>query len=121
MQGKEASEQETKVQSNVGIDISKCWLDAHVLPGNERLHVANTCAGIRRLKRWLSHDTICTRAAIEYPADAICIAVRWPPPSRLRDQVMIRINSASTSPRRQGIPAKTDQLDACVRRRYSPP
>ena len=30
MQGKEASEQETKVESNVGIDISKCWLDAHV-------------------------------------------------------------------------------------------
>jgi transposase len=51
MQGKEASEQETKVQSNVGIDISKCWLDAHVLPGDERLHVANNCAGIRQLPR----------------------------------------------------------------------
>src|SRR5580704_19547306 len=58
MQGKEASEQETKVQSNVGIDISKCWLDARVLPGNDRLHVANNCAGIRRLKRWLSHYRI---------------------------------------------------------------
>src|SRR4029077_14934632 len=55
MQGKEASEQETKVKSSVGIDISKCWLDAHVLPGNDRLHVANNCAGIRQLKRWLSH------------------------------------------------------------------
>src|ERR1700684_549110 len=58
MQGKEASEQETKVESNVGIDVSKCWLDAHVVPGDDRLHVANNCAGIRRLKRWLSHYRI---------------------------------------------------------------
>ena len=58
MQGKEASEQETKVQSNVGIDVSKCWLDAHVLPGDDRLRVANNCAGIRHLKRWLSRYAI---------------------------------------------------------------
>src|SRR6202162_3990500 len=58
MQGKEASEQETKVESNVGIDISKCWLDAHVLPDDGRLRVANNCAGIRQLKRWLSHYQI---------------------------------------------------------------
>jgi transposase len=54
MQGKEASEQKTKAKSNVGIDVSKCWLDVHVLPGGESLRVANDCEGIRRLKRWLS-------------------------------------------------------------------
>ena len=42
MQGKEASEQETKAKSNVGIDVSKDWLDAHVLPVDQRLHVSNT-------------------------------------------------------------------------------
>ena len=42
MQGKEASEQETKVKSSVGIDVSKDWLDVHVLPAGERLRVANT-------------------------------------------------------------------------------
>src|SRR5277367_234847 len=54
MQGKEASEQETKAKSSVGIDVSKSWLDIHVLPGNERLRVTNDCAGIRQLKRWLA-------------------------------------------------------------------
>jgi transposase len=53
MQGKEASEQETKLQSNVGIDVSKQWLDIHVVPGDERLRVPNSCEGIRQLKRWL--------------------------------------------------------------------
>ena len=46
MQGKEVSEQETKVKSNVGIDVSKDWLDVHVLPADERLRVPNTCQGV---------------------------------------------------------------------------
>src|ERR1700739_3233332 len=53
MQGKEASEQETKIESSVGIDVSKCWLAVHVLPAGDRLRVANSCGGIRQLKRWL--------------------------------------------------------------------
>lgn len=53
MQGKEVSEQETNGKSSVGIDVSKSWLDAHVLPAGESLRVANTCTGIRQLKRWL--------------------------------------------------------------------
>jgi transposase len=54
MQGKEASEQETAVKSNAGIDISKSWLDVHVVPAGATLRVANTRDGIRKLKRWLS-------------------------------------------------------------------
>ena len=53
MQGKEASEQETRIESSVEIDVSKCWLDVHVLPAGDRLRVANSCGGIRQLKRWL--------------------------------------------------------------------
>jgi transposase len=53
MQGKEASEQETRIQSNVGIDVSKLHLDVCVLPSGERRSVANTPGGIRQLKRWL--------------------------------------------------------------------
>src|ERR1700758_4871212 len=37
MQGKEASEQETRAKSNVGIDVSQDWLDVHVLPAGEAL------------------------------------------------------------------------------------
>src|SRR5205085_12024927 len=58
MQGKEASEQETKAQSSVGIDVSKHWLDAHVLPSGAILRVANACEGIRKLKRWLAQFQI---------------------------------------------------------------
>jgi hypothetical protein len=52
MQGKEVSEQETQ-KCTAGIDVSKNWLDAHVLPAAESLRVANTREGIRKLKRWL--------------------------------------------------------------------
>ena len=112
MQGKEASEQETKVESNVGIDVSKCWLDAHVVPGDDRLHVANNCAGIRRLKRWLSHYRIAL-VAIEATG-------KWHRPLH-RSLVASAIPVAIVDPYRvrmfakaQGILAKTDQLDARV-------
>jgi transposase len=53
MQGKEVSEQETAVKSNAGIDVSKSWLDVHVVPAGATLRVTNTRDGIRKLKRWL--------------------------------------------------------------------
>src|SRR5689334_17946241 len=53
MQGKEVSEQETEVKSNAGIDVSKSWLDVHILPAGTTLRVANRRDGIRKLKRWL--------------------------------------------------------------------
>src|SRR5579883_2228098 len=57
MQGKEASEQETR-KFSAGIDVSKDWLDAHVLPAQKSLRVANTSAGIRQLKRWLRRHKV---------------------------------------------------------------
>jgi transposase len=112
MQGKEASEQETKVKSNVGIDTSKCWLDVHVLPSGERLRAANDRVGHRLLKRWLSRFDI-TLVVIEatgkwhrqvhrsLAASAIPVAVV--------DPFRVRMFAKA-----QGVLAKTDRLDARV-------
>jgi transposase len=53
MQGKESSEQKTGCKSNAGIDVSKNWLDAHVVPQGFSLRVSNDAQGHRQLKRWL--------------------------------------------------------------------
>ena len=53
MQGKEASEQETKVKSSVGIDVSKDRLEVHVLPSGQTLSTANTAEGIRQKAVWV--------------------------------------------------------------------
>jgi transposase len=111
MQGKEASEQETR-KCTAGIDVSKSWLDAHVLPSSESLRVANTREGIRKLKRWLLqrepelvaveatgkwHRELCRSLA----ASAIAVAVTDP----------YRVRNFAKA---QGIFAKTDRLDAKV-------
>ncbi len=111
MQGKEASEQETR-KFSAGIDVSKDWLDAHVLPAQKSLRVANTSAGIRQLKRWLRrhkvevaaveatgrwHRTVCRSLS----ASAIAVAVV--------DPYKVRMFAKA-----QGILAKTDRIDAKV-------
>lgn len=112
MQGKEASEQETKAKSNVGIDVSKCWLDAHVLPSGEPLRVPNTREGIRKLKRWLQNFELALvvveatgkwHRALRRSLDASAIPVAVVDPFRVR-----------MFAKAQGIFAKTDQLDARV-------
>ena len=40
-------ERMTKTDSSVGIDVSKNWLDVHVLPEDVSWRVPNTAAGIR--------------------------------------------------------------------------
>jgi transposase len=112
MQGKEASEQETKAKCNVGIDVSKCWLDAHVLPAGEALRVANGCEGIRKLKRWLKRFEIALvvveatgkwHRPLRRSLDASAIPVAVVDPYRVR-----------MFAKAQGIFAKTDRLDARV-------
>jgi transposase len=110
MQGKEASEQETKAKSNVGIDVGKCWLDVYVTPGGEHRRFANDCAGIRQLKRWLLRHDIAL-VAIEATGKwhrqlhrslvASAIAVAIVDPYRVRKFAQA-----------QGQFAKTDRLDA---------
>ena len=114
MQGKEASEQETQEaqKCSAGIDVSKNWLDGHILPASKSLRVANTQEGIRQLKRWLLkhevglvaveatgkwHRVLCRSLA----ASPIRVAV--PDPYRVR-----------MFAKAQGIFAKTDKLDARV-------
>jgi transposase len=112
MQGKEASEQETKAKSNVGIDVSKDWLDVHVLPGDDQLRVPNTREGIRQLKRWLRRFDLALvvveatgkwhrQVQRSLAASAIPVAVV--------DPFRVRMFAKA-----QGIFAKTDRLDARV-------
>jgi len=112
MQGKEASEQETKAKSSVGIDVSKDWLDVHVLPGEEPVRVPNTCQGIRQLKRWLMpfHPALVVVEAtgkwhrdVQRSLAASGMAVAVVDPFRVR-----------MFAKAQGILAKTDRLDARV-------
>ena len=110
MQGKEASEQETKAKSNVGIDVSKDWLDVHVLPTGEWLRVPNIGDGIRRLKRWL--------ARFDLALVVIEATGKWHRPLQ-RSLAAAAMPVAVVDPFRvrmfakaQGILAKTDRLDA---------
>jgi transposase len=112
MQGKEASKQETKAKSNVGIDVSKDWLDVHILPADERLRVPNSCEGIRQLKRWLRRFELALvvveatgkwHRAVRRSLAASGIAVAVVDPFRVR-----------MFAKAQGILAKTDRLDARV-------
>jgi transposase len=111
MQGKEASEQETR-KCTAGIDVSKSWLDAHVLPSHESLRVANTREGIRKLKRWLLQrgpELVAVEATGRWHRElcrsltASAVAVAVTDPYRVRNFA-----------RAQGIFAKTDQIDARV-------
>jgi transposase len=112
MQGKEASEQETKAKSSVGIDVSKCWLDVHVLPSGESFRVANDSEGIRRLKRWLLRLEIAL-VVVEATGKwhrALCRSVSASGiPVSVVDPFRVRMFAKA-----QGIFAKNDRLDARV-------
>jgi transposase len=110
MQGKEASEQETKVKSNGGIDVSKCWLDVHVAPGGEQRRFANSCAGIRQLKRWLlRHDIalVAIEATGKWHRQLHRSLVASAIPVAIVDPYRVRKFAQA-----QGQFAKTDRLDA---------
>jgi transposase len=112
MQGKEASEQETKAKSNVGIDVSKDWLDVHVLPADQRLRVPNTCAGIRQLKRWLTHfelTLVVVEATGKWHRHVQRSLVASAMPVAVVDPFRVRMFAKA-----HGILAKTDRLDARV-------
>jgi transposase len=117
MQGKEVSEQETRLQSSVGIDVSKARLDVCVLPSGERLSVANGREGIRQLKRWLGR--------FELELVAIEATGKWHRPL-WRSLSASAIKVATVDPFRvrrfaqaSGIFAKTDRLDAALLARFA--
>jgi transposase len=111
MQGKEASEQETR-KCSAGIDVSKDWLDAHVLSTQRSLRVANTSVGIRRLKRWLLEHEV-TLVAVEATGKwhrEVCRSLSASPIAvAIVDPYRVRLFAKA-----QGILAKTDRLDAKV-------
>lgn len=112
MQGKEASKQETEGKSNAGIDVSKSWLDVHVLPSGQARRFGNDEAGIRQLKRWLAGFDVALvaveatgtwhrKARRSLHASGLPVAVV--------DPYRVRMFA-----RAKGILAKTDRLDACT-------
>lgn len=112
MQGKESSEQETAGKSSVGIDVSKSWLDIHVLPSAATLRVPNSTDGLRKLKRWLARFEVALivveatgkwhrQACRSLNAGGLQVAVVDP----------FRVRAFAKA---QGILAKTDRLDARV-------
>jgi transposase len=112
MQGKEVFEPESPPQSSVGIDVSKAWLDVHVLPGDDRLRIANNRQGLSQLKRWLKRFDV---AVVVIEATG-----KWHRPVQ-RSLFASRLPVALTDPSRvrafakaQGILAKTDRVDARV-------
>lgn len=112
MQGKEASEQETKTKSNVGIDVSKDWLDVHVLPGDERRRLPNTGPGVRQLKRWLTRlelALVVVEATGKWHRQVQRSLAASAIPVAVVDPFRVRMFAKA-----QGIVAKTDRLDARV-------
>jgi transposase len=112
MQGKEASEQETKAKCTVGIDVSKDWLDVHVLPGGERLRVPNTSTGLRQLKRWLGRFDVAlvvVEATGKWHRAAQRSLAASGIPVAVIDPFRVRMFAKA-----QGVLAKTDRLDARV-------
>ena len=112
MQGKEASEQETRQKCTAGVDVSKAWLDAHLLPHNKSLRVPNTPAGIKQLKRWLMKlepELIVVEATSKWhrplcrSLHASGLAIAITDPFRVRHFALAN-----------GILDKTDKLDARV-------
>jgi transposase len=117
MQGKDAPEQETKLKCNVGIDVSKNWLDAHVLPAGQSLRVANTPEGIRQLKRWLTRfdlALIVVEATGKWHRLVQRSLFASGLPITVVDPYRVRLFAKA-----QGILAKTDRLDARVLARFA--
>jgi transposase len=112
MQGKDASEQETTVKCNAGIDVSKNYLDVHVLPGGQSVRVVNADDGIRKLKRWL----------VRFDLALVVVEATGKWHRRLQRSLHASgFATAVVDPYRvrmfakaQGIFAKTDRLDARV-------
>jgi transposase len=116
MQGKEASEQEANVKSSAGVDVSKDWLDAHVSPCDKRLRVANTPAGIRKLKRWLQRFAL---SIVIIEATGKWHRLLWR--SLFQSNIPVAVidpYKARMFAKALGVLAKTDQIDASVLSRY---
>lgn len=117
MQGKEASEQEAKAKSSVGIDVSKDRLDVCVWPSGERLSVPNDRDGIRRLKRWLKAfdlNLVVIEATGKWHRQLWRSLFASAIPVAMIDPFRARMFAKA-----DGILAKTDRLDAAMLARFA--
>lgn len=112
MQGQEATEVSSGQKSNIGIDVSKDWLDVHVLPSGTWFRVANDAQGQRQLKRRIAGLEIAC-VALEPTGKwhrALCRSlVASGVPVMVTDPARVRWFARMT-----GLLAKTDRLDAAV-------
>lgn len=112
MQGQEATEVSSGQKSNIGIDVSKDWLDVHVLPSRQVFRVPNDTQGHRQLKRRIAGLNIAC-VALEPTGKwhrTLCrnlIAAGLP--VMVADPARVRMFAKVT-----GLLAKTDRLDAAV-------
>jgi len=110
MQGKDRSEQETKTQSTVGIDVCKLWLDIHILPSEEAFRVPNTKAGSKEIVRRLGRydvQLIAIEATGKWHRDLHRNLADHGYPVRVVNPLRARLFAEA-----MGLLAKTDQLDA---------
>lgn len=117
MQGKEASEQVARAKSSVGIDVSKDRLDVYVWPSGDRLAVANTREGIRKLKRWLKVfdlSLVVVEATGKWHRQVWRSLFASDIPVAMIDPFKARMFAKAT-----GILAKTDRLDAALLARFA--
>ncbi|MCA3560619.1 MAG: IS110 family transposase [Aestuariivirga sp.] len=112
MQGQEATEVSSGQKSNIGIDVSKHWLDVHVLPSLQVFRVPNDAQGHRRLKRHIAGLEIAC-VALEPTGKwhrALCRSlIAAGLPVMVTDPARVRMFAKIT-----GLLAKTDRLDAAV-------
>jgi transposase len=112
MQGQEATELHSGSQSNIGVDVSKQWLDVHVRPSGEYFRVANDPAGIGQLKRKLQRMDV---ACVACEATGKWHRPLWRSlaaasiPVFVADPFRVRMFA-----RAHGVLAKTDAIDAAV-------
>ena len=110
MQGKDRSEQETKIKSTVGIDVCKLWLDIHILPSEEAFRVPNTKAGTKEIVRRLTRydvQLIAIEATGKWHRDLHRNLVDHGYPVRVVNPLRARLFAEA-----MGLLAKTDRLDA---------
>lgn len=112
MQGQEATEVSSGQKFNIGIDVSKDWLDVHVLPSRQAFRVPNDAQGHRQLKRRIAGLEIAC-VALEPTGKwhrALCRSlIAAGLPVMVTDPARVRMFAKVT-----GLLAKTDRLDAAV-------
>lgn len=96
----------------VGIDVSKDWLDAHIVPSGEALHVGNDAAGLAQLKEWLA-PLQPARVALEATGGLETLAVAELAAACL-PVVVLNPAQVRSFANALGKRAKSDPLDAAV-------